>query len=133
MHTEAKDKMFVPIPPSTLQEDTKLVRCISGVTPNDSDVMEEDSSSIVSPAKSDMKGKVKRSISSFLGLKHNKEEFKKPTGSRDVCLDLVHFAEPDCVLVGEECTFSTHRAVLKGKSRSEIFLMIEICLMFSSM
>jgi len=109
MNTEREEKMLVNVPPSTLTEDTKLVRSLSEGNHNSSEVMHE--GTVPSP---NAARKVKRSISKILGFRHGKEEPKQQQASaEDVCLDLVHFAEPDCALVGEEWTLSSHRAVLK--------------------
>eukprot|EP00210_Caulerpa_lentillifera_P008674 g8273.t1 len=123
MNSESEEKMIIPVPPSTLQEDTILVRNISGVRSEDADLMEEDSIAN-SPIKLDMKDKVRRSISSLLGLNNNNSStgssnkgvnINESEEQEDVCLDLVHFAEPDCMLVGENWTLSSHRAVLKAR------------------
>lgn len=118
MDSEMEESMIIPVPPSTLTEDTKLVRQISGVQSEDTDFMEDDNSfNKSSPTKLDMKGKVRRSLSSLLGFKHSKDgtKIKALEQQEDVCLDLVHFTEPDCVLVGDEWTLSSHRAVLKAR------------------
>lgn len=117
MDSEMEESMIIPVPPSTLTEDTKLVRQISGVQSEVTDFMEEDDSLIKSPTRLDMRNKVRRSLSSLLGFKHNNDgtNIKAPEQHEDVCLDLVHFTEPDCVLVGDEWTLSSHRAVLKAR------------------
>lgn len=110
MNSEREEKMLVAIPPSTLTEDTKLVRSLSeGHHTSAQDDPMEGVIPTPNPAR-----KVKRSISKILGFRQGKDEAKAANSTGDVCLDLVHFAEPDCVLVGEEWTLSSHRAVLKG-------------------
>jgi len=106
MNSEREEKMLVSVPPSTLTEDTKIVRSLS--EGHSSETVTE--GAVPSP---NAARKVKRSISKILGFRQGKEEAKPQTSTGDVCLDLVHFAEPDCVLVGEEWTLSSHRAVLK--------------------
>ena len=109
MNAEREEKMVVDVPPSTLTEDTKLVRTFSEGPPSDGEMDVENETSIKGPRR------VKRSISSLLGFRHGKDAAKSQNSAEDICLDLVHFAEPDCALVGEDWTLSSHRTVLKGK------------------
>eukprot|EP00210_Caulerpa_lentillifera_P001264 g1220.t1 len=125
LQVELESKMIIKVPPSTLQKDTRLVQCLSTGHLDDGDFMEEielaknsipESSS--SSSSSVFKHRFSRSISSLFGFGVISKECNKKeqsTNQEDVCLDLVHFAEPDCALVGEKWTLSSHQAVLKAR------------------
>lgn len=105
MKSEIDEKMKVAIPPSTLKEDTKLVRRLSEGPSNGETVQTDE----LHPIGAEM---VKRSISHLLRRRSAEEPKQNPI--EEIDLDLVQSTKPDCVLVGEEWTLSTHRIVLKG-------------------